>query len=499
MRFCFAVGNAVTLVHFRLDREIFSMKDPVSRRIIGPLMGAVSLVGILSSGCAHVSKPEVNPPAKMNVILISIDALRADALDMYNQDSAGLSPNIDRLAQKGVVFENAFSNAYFTTPSHMTMLTGQLPKTHLVLQPASPPLASRINLAEISSPHGYTSTWLGGRGHMNLNPWLGFNRGFTKFLTPELSDNYDFDKQLKDAQGHAPFFLFLHLWTPHSPYISPPMYAKKFMPKEYSGKLSANRDEFFGRVRAYNFTQSNPESLAHKLKGGFYANEFWREMFYTDRASEAYWSLVRVGDGFDQDLDFLKSAYRASVNWTDDLIGRMLADIDKSGLAQNTIVVLTSDHGEEFFEHGNFFHQTAHRENLHIPLIIFIPGRENLAGRRVVQVAQSADIVPTVLSALGISSTEHFDGKNLMGLIDGSKTSEIHPYIISYTALTGAKMSIQTLDWKIIWTDREGCEVYNLRADLGEHHNLCAPGAPKAAEVIKLKRELSALAGKIIK
>lgn len=302
---------------------------------------AVAILAIIA-GVIYCN-PSVQKPH--NVLLISVDTLRHDRLG-YVGHFRPVSPHIDKLAEEGVVFRNAYSQSGWTLPSMATILTGKYPKDHGATALHRGMKRGLPTLASILREHGYDT-----RGHVShilLTPKYGLDRGFCEYdysvLRHGNPHNIATSKTLTDLalasleQIEEPFFLWVHYFDPHFAYL---------------------------------------------------CHDRWRAFGDTDV------------DRYDQEIAF-----------TDYHIGRLIRSLRQSNLYKRTIIVMTSDHGEEFGEHGGKYHYTSYQEVLRVPLIIVAPflkpGTSNV-------IAEQIDILPTILNMLGIEATGDFPGKDLWG------------------------------------------------------------------------------------
>jgi arylsulfatase A-like enzyme len=329
-----------------------------------------------------------------SVLLISIDSLRADRLGAYGNARA-TSPTLDRLAREGVLFERTYSPTSWTLPAHATLLSGRLPHHHGTVawqdsMPTSLPLLQES---------------FGRRGHETfgiysgpfLHPHFGFARGFDRYVScmsyeldtsdPRLlgvlkshddRTNEAVEKALAEwidrrADGSRPFFAFVHMWDVHFDYIAPEPYATMFDPG-YDGVLDGRR------------------------------------------------IIEKVGfpiDASPRDVEHLIALYDGELRYTDDTIGRMLGALDRAGMLERTLVVVTADHGEEFLEHGGkTHHRTAYVESVHVPLILWAK-RGLPRGVRVGEPVSLADVPPTIAEILAVDPPPGADGRSLVPAVRG--------------------------------------------------------------------------------
>ena len=318
------------------------------------------------------SQPQGNK--KPNVLILLVDTLRAKSFH------AETAPKLSAFAETASRFENARANAPWTRPGVASVLTGLTPWQHGANE-VDARLSPKIEtLAELLEAEGYETGAIITNG--NINAQYGFEQGFQSFdaLPEDLSrrEVHVSVEQLRAAGfdwlrargGDRPFFLYLHATDPHAPYAPPVIDA---------GSITA--------------AGLRPEHLTL----GF--------------VSQLSKGQIEVEDGVPA---ILESLYDALVRHVDRELGSFLEDLDTElGLLDNTLVILTSDHGEEFYEHGWWQHgKTLYDEQLHIPLVIRFPGRPAEGSRRT-DAAQQIDIAPTVLSAAGIQPPRTLLGRDL--------------------------------------------------------------------------------------
>jgi len=401
------------------------------------------------------------PASRPNVLLVSIDSLRADHLGSYGY-ARDTTPTIDRLAREGVLFETALSSASWTVPAHMTMLTGLPPEVHGVTTTQQSLSADAVTLAEVLQAAGYdTAAFVSGPTVM---AHYGFGQGFSLFdesmvephrarsaegiSSPGLVQQVDGFLERWDYSGReAPFFVFLHMWDVHYDYAPPEPYDRLFDP-DYQGDLTSEHFERNPRIK--------PDM---------------------DR----------------RDLEHLIALYDGEIRFTDEHLGQIVARLRALGVLDDTLVVVTSDHGDEFFEHGLKGHaKTLYDEVLRVPLVLRYPRRLGF-GQRIAAQVRMMDIAPTIL---GLARVPAPDGFGASHLDDSYRFADLTPFIAGRhpqrplpeltafsdtTSVFGHQQAIRTPDAKLIryaWArpGRLKTEVFDLASDPGEHSNLFGTG-----------------------
>ena len=306
----------------------------------------------------------------LNLLLLSVDTLRADHLGAYGYGPP-TSPMIDRLAETGTLFEQAYAPRGLTWPSLVSLMTSRYPVQHGVRTNAMKVDESELTLAEILRDKGYASA-------AYIAP-TAIDQFWEGFETVELADDPAISRQgveWLEGAGDGPFFLWLHYFGPHKPYTPPEEYAMRFS-RNYTGPFKG-LDGHMNAITAHQ-TELGPE-----------------------------------------DLDHLIGLYDALIARTDDLLQEVLASLESLGLAEKTLVVFISDHGEDLYDHNKYFFHFAsvYDSSLHIPLIFRLPGVVP-EGLRVGPLVETNDISPTILQLLGFSTAPSFEGTSLAPFFDG--------------------------------------------------------------------------------
>lgn len=399
---------------------------------------------------------------KKNLILFGVDSLWADHMSGYGYDRV-TTPNIDKFATQGVLFEKNYSPHIPTTPAYANMLSGMdcFSTQVVALRHNAPSLTKDVTtLPEILRKEGYESICVGFGGNIS-------SRGFDKYVEyPRAWGSWD-DRPLRKAEnlndvtipelerlasGKKPFFLFLRHMDPHAPYMPPPPYDTMFYSKDPCDPSKNSMDG----VR--NFKPFRDFHLS--------------------------WMPPGISDA-----DHVIAQYDGEVAYMDACIQRLLTRIDELGLADDTLVVLNGDHGETLADHDCYFdHHGIYDCTLHVPLIMRMPGKLP-EGKRISGYTSHFDLVPTMLDLIGVKSKIKFDGRNMMPLVRGTrKTHESEYYITECTWMR--KHGWRTPEWKLIvalepdFHFKPEVELYNLIQDPDENVNL----AKKEPEMVAMLR-----------
>ena len=389
---------------------------------------------MLLSACAG-GPAKKRPP---DVILIMIDTLRADRLGCYGYDQ-GTSPNIDRFAAESLVFENALSHAADTRLSCAALMSGYLPHETSILEQTILP-AEVPTLAEILQSQDYETAAV--ISNYVLRDGQGFEQGFETFDSmmqqrelvrrwPERVAEHTTDRaiELLKQSRDRPLFLWVHYQDPHGPYAPPDSFVHSPRDDEAATPVPIN------------------ESLSGR--GGI-------PMYQ------------KLGD--DDDTRHYASRYDGEVRYTDHHFARLLDTLRETGLYENAIIVLSSDHGEGMGEHDYYFAhgEYLYQHQIHVPLIVRHGDR--LTGRRSDYV-QHVDMIPTILGMLDFPASESLRGSDLLQGAAGeaSIVSEMRSPFVD----DGIKLSLVQHNLKVIYAPQtQAIELYDLDSDPLEVNDL---------------------------
>jgi arylsulfatase A-like enzyme len=419
------------------------------KTLCGPAGGAWDLAGWSRPQVVPLGKKRIPGKRKTNVILISIDTLRADHLGCYGYKKS-TSPNLDKFALEGIQFMQAFSPSPWTLPSHMSMLTSLYPDVHKAMEKESTLDPVWTSLAQVMKMANYNTAGFV-RACVWLNPEFGFDRGFDIYAVSNDNAEQVNKNVFSWLTNHKDdnFFLFLHYYDVHSdwntlPYDSPPPYNQMFLP-DYKGKFMGCGE-------------------------GVCASKYLAELNK---------KRIVLPPG---DIDYIRGMYDGGIRYTDTHVGELLKKIDRLGLRENTLVVITSDHGEEFQEHNSFLHNQVYNETMHVPLLIRFPGKIPVK-KRVYQPVEIIDILPTILDLVKIKPHNHFQGRTLVPSINGKDKGK--GSVVYGTGRTGQELILKD-NLKFIYTlPTKKKELYNLKNDLEEKMNLADSHKGKVGIMMK--------------
>jgi arylsulfatase A-like enzyme len=370
--------------------------------------------------------------------MIVVDTLRADHLGVYGYPKS-TSPKVDEFAAQSFVFDRMYSQAPWTKPSIASLFTSLYPPQHLVLHEGTEnQLADSLTtLAEVLKAAGYRTLAASQNPHVRAN--TGFSQGFDEFhgipgYKSSIGEMVQKNMQFLNAAGEQPTFIYLHFLDPHGPYDPPPALRKKFIGEQQTDNLSVKR----GRV-------------AGLLKGEF--------------------PKKSIGPA---DLQYLEALYDAEIHSVDDSIGRILKQLQDHGVRENTLVIITADHGEEFLDHGTIKHgYQLFEEVIQIPLIFSVPG--GIAGRNQSAIVEHVDLMPTVLDFLGIEAPSELQGRSLRSLLEDPATQTDRTAYIGSSWRGIERFAVRQGDWKLIRNEEQDkTTLYHLDGDPNEQHDVSA-------------------------
>ncbi|MBA7522032.1 2,3-bisphosphoglycerate-independent phosphoglycerate mutase [subsurface metagenome] len=408
-------------------REKFSFLNKVAN---GKLVLVPIILILICNGFIY-SYRLINRSKGPNIILISIDALRADHLSCYGYHR-NTSPNIDQLARGGVLFKNCLSQATWTLPSHASIFLSQYVWRHKVDNRNKRLVNSFATLAETLRDRNYTTCAFVGGGLLSAKFGF-FNQGFEIYDDgiPHRREHYEISSYINkllswlESVRNRKFFLFIHTYDVHEPYNPPAPYFDLYTKGRCKGEL-----------------------------------------------------------------DYIMAVYDGGINYVDDQLGKIFEKLNQLGIDNNTIIILTADHGEAFREHDRLGHgHKPYIEIVHVPLIMKGPG---IPRNRIYETwVQHIDILPTILEILNIPQRKEMQGRSILPLM---KIYEIEEDFKTYSfglvrniPQRRFSMSLRTKEWTYIMNQDGLDELYDRINDPKEQNDIIKK-RPLIAQ--KLKKEL---------
>jgi arylsulfatase A-like enzyme len=391
--------------------------------LVGALFAFLTAAGVLAGMFARSPGAGAVPVAR-NLVLVSLDTLRADRLGSYGY-ARDTSPKLDAFARDAFVFERAISAGNSTAGAHHALFQSRAASQ--AIRGAQAP-----TLAEILRQHGFRTVAFTDGGTMSRA--LGFARGFEHFDDGNRGLAESLPKAAYWLDRLAPrgerMYLFVHTFDVHLPYDPPPPYDTRFFP-DYRGNVRGDTTlPLLRGLRAL----SRPGGAAPDPIG-------------------------------DEDRRQVQALYDGEILKTDTLLSALLSHLEKAGLEGDTLVVVLSDHGEEFWDHGSVLHShTLYEELLHVPLVIRVPGWRDRA-RRVPERISTLDVLPTLLELLGVPAPGSVSGRSLVPLMRGAALPQ-EPIVSEGYPYGRSLQSVSVDGFKLIREPATGeSRLYDLAAD----------------------------------
>ncbi|MFW2389278.1 MAG: sulfatase [Polyangiales bacterium] len=390
----------------------------------------------------------IEEPAR-NVVVLLVDTLRASKLQAYYPKTRVKTPAIDAFVEQGALFERPQSPENWTKPSVASVLTSLHPATHKTKEDASKLPKSALMLSEVYQKAGFKTASFIANGYVSNA--FGFDQGwdhYTNYIRERRNTNAS--NVFGEAQAwieknkDGRFFAYIQTIDPHVPYDPPAKFLEMYDSKPYNGQVQNRRthlmlDEAKKNPKKYNFTQRDKERI--------------------------------------------EALHDGEISYHDEHFGRFLAKLEELGLDENTIIVVTSDHGEEFQEHGSWGHgHSVYQELLHVPLMFRWPGVVP-ANTRIGPVVSTMDIGPTVLEATGVPIPDEFEGRSLLGFLRGDWPAG--PYV-AFSDFLDHRRVIRGGDWKMIIRGNLSQVMFDLGNDYWEKKELDGSGQAIAQRYLRI-------------
>jgi arylsulfatase A-like enzyme len=430
---------------------------------VGVVAALLAVIPVAAHVGGHTGQRESTP----DVLFLLLDVARADHLSCYGYERP-TSPHLDRLAEDSILFENAISSSTFTKTSISTLFTGLNAHHHGVYlgsfgkNPAvveSDTLGGHFTtLAEAMYDAGRsTAAWV---QNGQLRAFLGFDQGFSIYhdqagRAGQIADS--FIAWHRRWGERTPYFAYLHFIELHAPYQPPAPHRGKF------GSVSGDLSDQMGDASWYDFKEG---VLAGRIELS------------------------------QEDLDGFEARYDELIAHLDDWVGRIIDELKASGRYDDTLIVVTADHGEGFWEHGFISHSTVPYEELvHVPLILKMP-RSVGAGRRVERMVGVIDLMPTLLELVGAPVPDGVEGRSFLPLLAGDEEALDPSWLtLEFRAMLG----VRTERWKYLHVPGRPPELYDLEADplettncIGDHADVAARLEQAVQRSIEIRKSATA-------
>ena len=455
------------------------------------------LILVLCTACG--SAADVGP--LRHVLLISMDTTRADHLGCYGNTRVR-TPALDALAASGVRFADVTAAATTTLASHTSLMTGSWPHTHGVVRNGFPLHRDNRTLAEVLRAAGFHT--VGAIGSFALDKAFGFDQGFDHFdqefdLLMRPAADLDQNQRtasgvtgallehLDDIDGEAPrLFLFAHYFDAHAPYSPPAPWDRAYTPDGLPATSGT----------------SDVERTVKSHQLGMVGTAFGHTASINNGFQGPLQGLIGRDPGPASPLDRrLMALYAGEVSYVDSAIGELLQGLEERGLLDETLVIVTADHGETFVEHHDLWNHGlwTYQTTVRVPLILRFPDDRYL-GRVVQTPVSNIDVLPTVCELLQLPLPERCEGVSLVPLMQGLPldrgpvfSEATQPWSVEGGGVWGNLRKPQCVrrgPWKYVQVPYAGVEqLFHLGDDPGERQNLLAGDAP-SAEVRRVRAEL---------
>jgi arylsulfatase A-like enzyme len=466
------------------------------------LSGAISFASMSGDDPAAKAYNKTIPKNlqdKPNIIFLMIDTLRADYVGAYNAIDI-TTPHLDALANDGVLFEHCISQASWTRPSGVSMFTGRLPSGHSTQTKAARVPDEAILFTELAQDSGITVGGL--TNNINLTATFNMNQGFDTFLYE--MPNYPFGgtESVFGLTFYKVVAKVMERLSPSHRVVHNYYQPAKVVLQDAKSFISAN-------------SQSRWMLYAHLME----PHDPYFEHPIIDGSGKEDYNGVAYGRAEHEqpdpsDTEYLKKVYKQEIEFLDLEIGRFVTWLKDNGHYDNSAIVVISDHGEEFNEHGGFWHGTTlYNEVLQVPLLIKTPKNHPKKAERIPWQVRSIDVAPTITSLLGLKADPSWEGEDLFSyssLPVAKNDCESHPMeriAVAENDFEGNILSsIQMNNFKYILANKDNPrglneeELYNLIADSIEKNNLSNSDAEYCSQNNKERKErLKLILGELLK
>lgn len=397
----------------------------------------------------------------MNILLVAIDTLGARHMGCYGYER-NTTPFLDAYARDGVLFESLYCQAIPTHPSFTSVYTGEYAITHGIVSHGGTRSLGKTGpfLPEVLQSNGYTTCAVDTLGLQK--DWL--RTGYEFYISPRQRTRYTQAITCEEYNARAipwlrhhadeKFFLFVHYWDPHTPYFPPKRYRNLF----------------------YDGDPCDPQNRS--------LEEFWRRPI--GEYGKTWLNELMPGI---TDAEFVAAMYDSEIRHVDDGVADLLAALEDLGMADETLVIIFSDHGEVMYKHGIYFdHHGLYDDDLHVPLIVHWP-EANRKGARIPDLVQHVDIAPTILDAVRIPIPQAMEGTSLVPFLNGMTVKPVYPFLVTEECTRMMKWGLRTDRYKYILAREQDYlggpmrELYDLAADPHELENIAEVCLDTAGEL----------------
>ncbi|MFA6433792.1 MAG: sulfatase [Elusimicrobiales bacterium] len=396
------------------------------------------LPALLLQFAAAASPAQAARRPPLNIVLIGLNALRADHLKIYGYGKE-TAPGLSRLAAEGIVFEQAVAQSHWTLPSLASLFTSKYVHSHGLYDRSRRLSESEAVLAEALKEGGYkTAAFTGG---LDMSGAYGLKRGFDIYY---------------DDTGGRPMGSF-----------------RELTPKALKWLAGRRKDRFFMFLDSYDihppFDKPSPDGNAPDYSGALKGASLDYALLGSYRNGAMDGGKIKLTKA---DLAYINFRYDNGIACADGFLGEFIAGLAELGLSENTALVVFSEHGEELGDHGSFDRfgsGNLYDEAIRVPLIMVLPGR-SLKGARVQAQVRLIDLMPTILELAGLRAGPQAQGKSLLPLLDGAGRD---PGLYAYSEAGPGKWALRSREWKLIYNNGD-YSLFDLINDRTESVNAAA-------------------------
>ncbi len=449
------------------------------------MAGWISVLTLPSRQQAESDGAAPGTSRRPNVVIFVIDTLRADRLGVYGYPEP-TSPNLDALASECVVFSSCYAPAPWTLPSVVSLMTSTFPCEHGVVLDGQRVGDSLSSLAEWLSQVGYATASFYANPY--AGPMSGLDRGFDQCSFHKSTDGPILSEWLS-TNGATPFFAYIHNIEPHDPFVAPERLVSQFgTVTEAQKRIIGERLLHYRRLTRADFAAGRPIGT-------------------TDNSAEQEKAIRAISEYADE----INVLYSAAVREADEKVGSVIAALKDQGVWENTLFIVLSDHGEEFFDHGGWQHdQSVYEELVRVPLMVRFP-QPAVVPREIDRVVSLVDVSPTVLDFVGhLKAMDHCRGRSLLPDLAEARQAEKDGTVLSDAKMFAPSMRINRKkyfkpylesrgDVNIVVRDGafkgiynvgpETMELYDLRHDPAEQHDVAGEHAAVVARLTSFAAE----------
>jgi len=417
--------------------------------------------------------PEADGP---NVLVFLVDTVRADHCGLYGYHR-DTTPNVDAFADRGVTFDQFVCASSWTRPSVASLLSGTYPGRHGARSLTDVMRDDVPRLATILEENGYVTYGLS--RNANVNPYWAIGDEFYNFeyfggMSGDLDVIRSLERKLPQMKGRK-WFMYVHLLDPHGPYVPDDV--------RYGPLADAARDEYAERILEQ-VLHPGPDYKLFAEQGHGIEEDMFDELLETRRAKG------ESAPPFQEAIRGAIDLYDSELYQSDAYFGRVLALLKETRQLDDTLIIFLSDHGEEFYDHGAWWHgYTLYEEVIRSPLVMRFPGDEH-GGRRAGDLVEMVDIAPTILDYLGIKAPASMEGRSVWPVLEGDELDAKIGYATVYQEKPPTSLSsAQRKKLKVIVDHHAGTESwYDLASDPGETSPLTV--APAGGEALLARIDL---------